>query len=988
MSYNIFPKGSEWRKWDLHVHTPSSYLSQYPDDWDVYVKALIGAVKKHEISVIVTADYFTIDGYRKLMTYYDVTNHTLSKGNDSVEVYIIPGVELRLDTFNSREESINFHVVFDSYKCSVDFIEQNFLEKLKVKYQGSTTDLRERNLLAIGYSIVNGEALDLLRDYSGLSESDKSRYLKEAYKTITLSVGDIKSVSSEISKIFEDQHIPRNPFLKLIAGKGHGSLKSLKWFDDQGQLSRAGLTRESLTNLTDLIFSNDPDDINFYLGKHPRTDATEIRQRFGDLKPCVWGSDCHSIGTLLHPSNGNSFLYTWIKADPTFEGLKQVVFEPNDRVVIQEERPDPKTEYHIIDKVRFLLPTEKLFSEEYIEINPNMNVIIGGKSSGKSLLLYHIAKTIDPIQVDESTTAVEMDGYDFERKYSRFNFEVVWKDGYLNSLREDDSKKARQITYLPQMYINHLAEKRGEQKLKNLIEDILNQNNDFKDFIDKKRTKIQSINYEISNNINERFAIVESIHELYEEVKAIGDKKAIEGNILKTKKEIEDLRKKADFTEDENNKFDALVHRRDSHQSILSTYEIYAESLRNHINSLRADDSIADSKIRNKKEKYLSSFENDVLAENFIEEESEFELAESDSYYKKLVQKHEVTLGRIEKKVQKHRALLAGFEDDLKPFLTRIRNQQHLKKLREDLSKEEQKLLLLSQKSKVYKDLVDKGKGITDSLLSLYAALNEVYIQIESKLQEPALSKIGSLELKSEMTFNVVSFSEGFCNLLDGRSNFKSAFGDFFGDQNEYLYTPESHLGNIKQIFEKVKAHEKNGIKFKTGVDLKDICFKLFEDYFTLKYTIRQNEDDILHMSPGKRGLILLQVILHLSNASHPILIDQPEDNLDNRTIFTELNEFIKEKKVQRQIIIVTHNSNLVVSTDSEQIIVANQTGQVSGKENREFVFEYVTGALEFSFEDKSKSGILYKMGIREHVCDILEGGVYAFKKRERKYGF
>ncbi len=141
-------------------------------------------------------------------------------------------------------------------------------------------------------------------------------------------------------------------------------------------------------------------------------------------------------------------------------------------------------------------------------------------------------------------------------------------------------------------------------------------------------------------------------------------------------------------------------------------------------------------------------------------------------------------------------------------------------------------------------------------------------------------------------------------------------------------------------------------------------------------------------MSPGKRGVVLLQLILHLSNASHPILIDQPEDNLDNRTIFNELNQFIKDKKIQRQIIIVTHNANLVVSTDSEEVIVANQQGQEQGKENKEFAFEYATGALEYSYKKFNEAGILYKMGIKEHVCDILEGGEDAFKRREIKYGF
>ncbi|GAF85169.1 unnamed protein product [marine sediment metagenome] len=84
----------------------------------------------------------------------------------------------------------------------------------------------------------------------------------------------------------------------------------------------------------------------------------------------------------------------------------------------------------------------------------------------------------------------------------------------------------------------------------------------------------------------------------------------------------------------------------------------------------------------------------------------------------------------------------------------------------------------------------------------------------------------------------------------------------------------------------------------------------------------------------------------------------------------------------------VSHNANLVVSTDSEEVIVANQSGQQTDSENRQFKFEYVSGALECQFDKPQEAGILYHKGIRDHVCEILEGGEDAFRKRENKYGF
>ncbi|MFH7097174.1 hypothetical protein ACHWI2_32150, partial [Klebsiella pneumoniae] len=161
----------------------------------------------------------------------------------------------------------------------------------------------------------------------------------------------------------------------------------------------------------------------------------------------------------------------------------------------------------------------------------------------------------------------------------------------------------------------------------------------------------------------------------------------------------------------------------------------------------------------------------------------------------------------------------------------------------------------------------------------------------------------------------------------------------------------------------------------------------LYDDCYPIDFSVRYRNDDIVQMSPGKRGLVLLNLILHLSNSRHPILIDQPEDNLDNRTIYSQLNDFVRLRKADRQIIMVTHNANLVVGTDAECVIVSNQSGQRSGIENSEFRFEYYTGSLECSFTSQDDSGRLHTRGIREHVCEILEGGIQAFKERERKYG-
>lgn len=139
-------------------------------------------------------------------------------------------------------------------------------------------------------------------------------------------------------------------------------------------------------------------------------------------------------------------------------------------------------------------------------------------------------------------------------------------------------------------------------------------------------------------------------------------------------------------------------------------------------------------------------------------------------------------------------------------------------------------------------------------------------------------------------------------------------------------------------------------------------------------------------MTPGKRALFLLRLILAESEDTWPLLIDQPEDDLDSRSIYDDIVPFLKEKKKERQIIMVSHDANLVIGSDSEQVIVANRDG-TDRKNNDGLQFNYFTGSLEYTKQkDETCEDTLKSQGIREHSCDILDGGKTAFEKRKNKY--
>jgi predicted ATPase len=124
-------------------------------------------------------------------------------------------------------------------------------------------------------------------------------------------------------------------------------------------------------------------------------------------------------------------------------------------------------------------------------------------------------------------------------------------------------------------------------------------------------------------------------------------------------------------------------------------------------------------------------------------------------------------------------------------------------------------------------------------------------------------------------------------------------------------------------------------------------------------------------LSPGTRGIVLLLLYLALDQRDvRPLLVDQPEENLDPKSVFEELVPHFREARGRRQVIIVTHNANLVVNADVDQVIVAEARQIGAG---RLPTLSYETGSLE-------------NPEMRATVCRLLEGGERAFRERERRY--
>lgn len=124
----------------------------------------------------------------------------------------------------------------------------------------------------------------------------------------------------------------------------------------------------------------------------------------------------------------------------------------------------------------------------------------------------------------------------------------------------------------------------------------------------------------------------------------------------------------------------------------------------------------------------------------------------------------------------------------------------------------------------------------------------------------------------------------------------------------------------------------------------------------------RARFENIEKGSAGQKAAAILAFLL--SHGDNPIIVDQPEDDLDNALIYQLIVSQIHENKKRRQIIMVTHNPNIVVNGDAEYVNILHfHRGQVQ--------------VLD--------AGGLCEQSVREHVCEILEGGTTAFEKRYQR---
>lgn len=968
-------RGSEWRKWDLHIHTPASfywtgtkkYKEMSREEVTEEIKNFINIINGSDIAVFCLMDYWTFDWYLELQEYLCVNPGELKKT-------VLPGMELRVESPTSYRLNIHF-ILSDklSRQQLVDFKSELYIRSIGKKLSDDALIQFAKSLdasKAKHHSFADPKTLNedqLLLLGSTTAEITKES-LQEAFNQIPYASG----------------------FVFLPYDTSDGLLK-LDW-------KKHPHADNYFMQTADIFESRDQNNIDLISGKLTEENEPFFENFFKTLgnkaKPCVAGSDAHKY---LDYGNFPSKKATWIKADTTFEGLKQIIFEPIQRVRIQENEPDFKEDKLVIDEVRFITSDDR-FTPLPIKLNKNLNVIVGGKSSGKSILLYNIAKTLYPDVNFFKNENIE-NKYDFREYDDSFNFEIKTKGNISQLMYRDSTENSvlPDIKYLPQNYLIKLAEpginKKGRALNKVIRDLIIEDENSYYQYEDVFIQNVKANDKERERIIDSYFNIKDNIIELEKTLKIKNNKEVLEQNIKTNSEKITELNKSIGLNELQIKQYALL-------QKDLETINLEIEKIRNDYKKIVKFNFESEkilSELKRQKDIIVLSLENDDVKTEF---ESQYvkldELINSINIYISSYETLQDANGKPQFKSDNiFRKLLSQKlqekevkEKELEPLNKNKETEKIIKTLEESINEDKKSLNAIVQ---LNKEIKEYEKALTEEKTKLFKLyqdnFNQYSIVLNNLKQRVEDLKKDQLDIKGLERFNFSKFRGFMLDISHGGSKSYADF-DICDESKKALddFDIELLIKDLKDIFGKIENDEYKLLKNVTKPNAVKV---LLDDYFFDYWEIEYKGDKLGKMSSGKASFVILMLIIGLSKSKAPILIDQPEDNLDNRSVSKDLVDYLKNKKLERQIILVTHNPNIVVNADAENVIVANQIGQNDTTSNSPYQFDYINGSLENSFiKDEDEKDLLRSMGIREHIADIVEGGKEAFKKREEKYGF
>lgn len=854
-------RGSEWRIWDLHFHTPSSY--DYKDN-SVKNQDIINILSENNVSVVAITDHHVIDIERI---------QDLQRLGKEKNIVVLPGIEFCSELGGA--EAIHYIGIFP---------ETANLNTIWTKIQGQC-NLTPEEIVSKGQERI---------------------------------VCSFEKTSSLIIEL--------GGLVTIHAGKKSNSIEGIK----NNLLVKQEFKQQLLSTYHPLLEVGKIEDVESY--------KSYVFPNIKFSLPIIMCSDNHNIREYTTKEK------LWIKAETTFEGLKQILFEPEDRVRIQTTKPDEKNIYQVIDSITL---DEDEFWHGNIFLNPNLNTIVGGRSTGKSSLLKAIAAKHGNKEVEEN---------DFIRQHLN-GISIRWQDG--------NDQLGREIEYFRQSYMHDIAF--DPEKTNRIVDNII-KDKDEAGLLKSYNEHLAEISKKISEDVFSIFQMQKDIASVAKSLSEKGNKDGVikQLNLLKSK--AADLQKGSELSPEERMSFDAYLHQIQEKKKQIAEADNDLGLLNKMKNVTPFEPTFKDKWQFNQLSFPLNQYDIDRLYDD-LKVKTEIE-------WGNIVQQFiEKTLKEKEQISTDIQTIMAY--DVYKKGIHAFEGNKELKDINGKIIEEEKNLETINGLQSRLEHIRKLRNSLIQKIIDAHCSYKMMAREICNTLE----IAYDGLDISVSLTFHKKELQE----FLESRLNLRG------NERQEYLKTLLNRYDddNKSCSIDFLKSLLLENILLKNGYEALNVAIEFFtRNWYSLDYSLTYQGDAFVNMSEGKQAFVILKLLLDFSDKKCPILIDQPEDSLDNRAIYHELVAYIKRKKKERQIILVTHNSNVVVSADAENVIVANQEGADTPNLGG-LKFQYINGALEDTKQrDENAEYILSSQGIREHICDILEGGRVAFEKREQKYGF
>ncbi len=935
------------------------------------------------IRALGVTDYYLLD------TYERVREAKLRDGRLAGVDLVFPNVELRLAFGTVKGNWVNCHLLVSPDDPDHVGATQRLLAQLTFEYSGDRFACTPDELMRLGSKIdpsLSGRAA-LARGATQFKVSFEQ--LAELYRAIDWAKANM---------------------LVAVAGSEHDGTSGMRGESD-------GAQRQEVERFAHIIFASGASQRDFWLGRKGSATPQEIRARYGALKPCLHGSDAHETAKVGAPDGDR---YSWIKGDAHFDALRQAVIDPEGRAFVGAAPPIRATPSQVISRVT--IQGAAWATTPKVELNPGLVAIIGARGSGKTALADAIAAGCDAASEHLSSASFLVRAGDLLEGAS---VRLDWGTGEpsqrdLLDYEYDTELDGRfpRARYLSQKFVEELCSADGmTDALLREIERVIFEAHPEKDgtFRFDQMLELRATRYRLGRRREE-----EAIGTLSDN---IGQEREKRRQIAGLKQQLAQKEQTVKGLEADRDKL--IVKGTETRADRLSIIADAAEKVRSYLRYFANQESALLSL-----QDEVRAFRQNKAPEALRQTKSSFVAArlEDADWQAFLLEYHGDVDAALTAKLEKARKMAAGWRGTV-PTPPSDPNHSYLA---DDADPEKTPLAVLEAEALRLQGLINIDTETAKKFAGLVKRIAEENTQIEATrvtladcegaatrmaefskrrretylrvfeaiiaeeqvlrdLYQPLVDRLGA----AQGTLRKLSFSaRRHADVSQWASTGERLFdlrraGDFRGKGSLEQWA-NTHLrkawetGDIAAIDEAIQQFTEawqDDLLALANVAANDqagyrswlmrFAKWLFStDHIQLSYSIDYEGTDITKLSPGSRGIVLLLLYLALDESDHsPLIIDQPEENLDPKSIFDELVGLFVAAKSKRQVIMVTHNANLVVNTDADQIIVATAGPHKSGDLPP---ITYQSGGLEDA-------------EMRKLVCDILEGGEAAFKERARR---